>query len=108
MIFRWELECQKRSKIFCKIFERQNIKNKATAKYFRNPEVSFQAEHFLEKRNPKENSSKTTISKVLSKISIRKKTLKQQHNFCKAKSSLEVHGMLWETKFLRYKISRKM
>ena len=39
MIFRWELECQKRSKISCKIFERQNMRNKTTAKHFSNPEV---------------------------------------------------------------------
>ena len=59
------------------------------------------AKNFLEKRNPKEDSSKTTISKVLSKISNKKKTSKQQYNFHKAKSSLEVHEMSLEAKFLR-------
>ena len=44
-------------------------------------------------RNPKEDFSKITISKALNKISNRKKTSKQQYNFCKGKVSLEVHGM---------------
>ena len=94
MTFRWELECEKCSKTFRKIFERQIIQNKTNTKHFTNPEDIFKlAKNFLERRNPKENSSKTAISKVLGKISVRKKTLKQQYNFCKAKSSLKVHDM---------------
>ena len=80
----------------------QNVQNQTNVKHFSNPEDIFKSiKNFLEKRNHKENSSKTTISKVLSKISNRKKTSKQQYNFCKAKISLEVHGMSWEAKFLR-------
>ena len=48
---------------------------------------------FLGKRNTKQDSSNTTTSKVLSKISNRKKAPKQQYNFCMAKISLEVHGV---------------
>ena len=48
---------------------------------------------FLEKLNPKENSSKTTITKVLRKIRNRKKTSTQQYNSCKDMISLEVHDM---------------
>ena len=70
------------------------MQNQTHTKYFSTPEDIFKsAKNFLEKRNPEEDSSKTTISKVLSKISNRKKTSKQQYNFWKAKISLEVHGM---------------
>ena len=59
-------------------------KNKKEYKMFHNPKLIFKsAKKFLEKLNPKENSTKTTISKVLSKILNRNKTLKQQCNFCK-------------------------
>ena len=69
-----------------------NIKLKV--KHLSKPEYIFKpAKNFLEKRNLIEDSSKTTISKILSKISNRKKTLNQQYNFCKAKISLEVYGM---------------
>ena len=58
------------------------MQNQTHKKYFSNPEDIFKsAKNFLEKRNPEEDSSKTTISKVLSKISNRKKTSKQQYNF---------------------------
>ena len=70
----------------CKIKQIQNTS--VTLKTFLN-----QLKNFLEKRNLKEDSSKTNIYKVLSKISNRSKISKQQHNFCKAKISLEVHGM---------------
>ena len=62
--------------------------------HFSNPEYIFKsAKSSLEKRNPVENS-KTIICKVLSKISNRKKTSKQQYNFYKEeKTSLEVYGM---------------
>ena len=61
---------------------------------FSNPRDIFKsAKNFLEKHNTKEDSSKTTISKFLNKIPDRKKTSRQQCNFCKAKISLEVHGM---------------
>ena len=69
---RWELEYEKYSNTFCKKLTKTN---------------------FLEKLNPKQGSSKSTIYKVLSKISNRKKTLKHQYNFCKAKKFLEVYGM---------------
>ena len=52
-----------------------------------------QLKTFLENLNTKEDSSETTISKVLRKIPDRKKTLKQQYNFSKAKIALEIHGM---------------
>ena len=59
-----------------------------------NPEdILKSAKNFLENLNTKEDSSKTTISKFLSKISNRKKTSKQYYNFRKAKTSLEVHGL---------------
>ena len=78
------------------------MQNQTNKKHFSNPENIFKsAKNFLIKRNPKEDSSKTTISKVLSKISNKKKTSKQQYNFWKAKVYLEVHGMWWEAKFLR-------
>ena len=60
---RWELEYEKCSKTFCKIFARQNMQNQANTKHFSNPEdISKSAKDFLEKRNPKEDSSKPTIS----------------------------------------------
>ena len=91
---RWELECEKRSKTFYKIFGRQNMRNQKYAKDSSNSEDIFKsAKNFLEKLNTKEDSNKTTISKIESKIRNRKKTSKQQYNFCKAKISLEVHGM---------------
>ena len=75
----------------------QNIWKTKYAKsnnHFSNPVDIFKSvKNILEKRNPKEESSKPTISKVLSKTSSRIKTSKQQYNFCKAKVSLEVHGM---------------
>ena len=69
----------------CKIKQIQNI---ASLRTFRN-----QLKFFLEKRNPKENSPKTTISNVLSKSPNRKETSKQQHNFYKDMISLEVHDV---------------
>ena len=70
------------------------MQNQTNTKHFRNPEVIFKsAKNYLEKLNTKEDSSKTTISRFLSKIPNRKTTSKQQYNFCKAKISLEVHGM---------------
>ena len=38
---RWELECEKCSKTFCKIFGRQNIQNQNNTKHFSNPEDIF-------------------------------------------------------------------
>ena len=59
-----------------------------------NPKDIFKSfKFFLEKPSPKEDSSITTISKVLSRILNRKKTSKQQYNFCKNMISLEVHDM---------------
>ena len=34
---RWELECEKFSKTFCKIFGRQNIQNQNNTNHFSNP-----------------------------------------------------------------------
>ena len=80
----WELEWQK--------YPKSNYQT--NTQHFSNPEHIFKsAKNFLEKRNPIEDSSKTIICKVLSKISNRKKTSKQQYNFYKAKISLEVYGM---------------
>ena len=68
--------------------------NQTNANHSRNPKDIFKsAKKFLEKLYPKEDSSKTTISKVLSKISNRRKTSKQQYNFCNDMISLEVHDM---------------
>ena len=70
---RWELECEKCSQTFCKIFGRQNMQNQTNKKHFSNPKAIFNsAKNFFKKHNPDEDSSKTTISKVLSKISNRK------------------------------------
>ena len=60
---RWELQYEKCSKTVFKIFKTQNIQNQTSTKHFSNPEDNFKsAKNFLEKRNPKEDSSKTTIS----------------------------------------------
>ena len=76
---RWGLKCEKCYKIFCKIFGKQNMQNQANTKHSRHPEcIVKSAKNFLEKLDPKEDSFKTTISKVLSKIPNRKKTSKQQ------------------------------
>ena len=70
------------------------MQNQTNTKYSSNPEDIFKsAEKYLENRNTKEVSPKTNIAKVLSKISNRKKTSKQQYNFFKAKISLQVHFM---------------
>ena len=54
------------------------MQNQTNTKHFSNPEEIFKsAKNFLEKRNPKEDSSKTTISYVLSNSSRRSKTSKQ-------------------------------
>ena len=50
------------------------MQNQTNTKHFSNTENVFKsAKKFLEKLNPKEGSSKTNISKVLSKIPNRKK-----------------------------------
>ena len=68
------------------------MQNETKTKYSSNPKGIFKtAKGLLEKLNTKEDSSKTIMSKVLSKISHRKKTSKQQYNFCRAKISLKVH-----------------
>ena len=78
----WELECAKYPKTFCKICGRQNIQNQTNAKDFSNPEDILKSDkNFLEKLKPKYDSSKTTTSKVLSKIPHKKKTSKQQYHF---------------------------
>ena len=61
------------------------MQNQTNTKHLSNTEDIFKsAKNFLEKFNTKEDSSKTTISKFLIKIPNRKKTSKQQYNFCKA------------------------
>ena len=55
----------------------KNVQNQTNTKHSSNPNIFKSA----------------TISKVLSKIPNRKKTSKQQYNFCKTKISLKVHGM---------------
>ena len=53
-IIRWELECRKFSKTFCKIFGKQNIKNQNNAKHFSNPEDIFNPHmHKIGLRGPK-------------------------------------------------------
>ena len=70
------------------------MKNQTNAKHSSNPEDIFKsAKKGLDKLNTKQDFSKTTISKVLSKILNRKKTSNQQYNFCKSNISLEVHNI---------------
>ena len=78
-----------------KYLEDKMWKIKLVKKHFSKLEdISKSAKNFLEKHKPKKDSSKTTISKVLSKISNKKKTSKQQCNICKeANISLKLHGM---------------
>ena len=58
------------------------MQNQINTKHSSSPEDIFKsAKNFLEKRNRKKNSSKTTTSKVPGKFSNKKKTSKQQHNF---------------------------
>ena len=58
----------------------QNMQNQTGTKHFSNPEGNLKsAKKILEKPNAKEDSSKTNISKVLSKISNRRKL---QINVC--------------------------
>ena len=53
---RWELECEKCSKTFCKIFGRQIMQNQTNTKHSSNPADIFNsAKNFLEKLNPKED-----------------------------------------------------
>ena len=76
------------------ICKTKHAKSKKIQKHPSNLENIFKsAKNNLEKLTTKEDSSKTTISKVLNKIPNRKKISKQQYNFFKAKISLEVHGM---------------
>ena len=70
---RKELECEKCSKTFCQILEKQNMQNQTNAKHSTNSEDIFKpTENVLEKCSTKEDSSNTTTSKVLSKICKRK------------------------------------
>ena len=68
-----ELECEKCSKTFCKIFARQNMQNQTNAKLSSNfADIFKSTKSVLEKLNTKEDSSNTTASKILSKIRNRK------------------------------------
>ena len=50
---RWELKCEKCSKTFGKIFERQNVQNQTNTKHFSNPDDIFKsATNFSEKLSP--------------------------------------------------------
>ena len=70
---RRELECEKCSKTFCKIFATQNMQNQTNAKLSSNFAHIFKStKSTLEKLNTKEDSSNTTTSKILSKICNRK------------------------------------
>ena len=70
------------------------MQNQANTKYSSNPKDIYKfTKFFLEKLNPKEDYSKTTISKVLSKFPHGKKTSSQHYNFCKNVISLKVHDM---------------
>ena len=84
------------------MFVRQNMKNQTNTKHSSNSEGIFKsAKNGLDKLNTEEDFSKTTISKVLSKILNRKKTSNQQYNFCKSNISLEVHDIYWRATLLR-------
>ena len=62
------------------------MQNQTNTKYYSNSEDIFKsAKNLLEKFNTREDSLKTTISKVLCKIPSKKKTSKQQCNFRKVK-----------------------
>ena len=70
------------------------MQNQTNTKYSSSPEDIFKsAKSFLDELNPKEETSKTTISKVLSKILNKNKTSKHQCNFCKDIIFLEDHDM---------------
>ena len=70
---RRELECEKCSKTFCKIFARQNMQNQTNAKLSCNfADIFKSTKSALEKLNTKQDSSNTTTSKILSKILNRK------------------------------------
>ena len=70
---RTELECEKFSQTFSKIFTRQNMQNQTNAKHSSNSEVIFKStKNVLEIPRNKDNSSSTTTSKFLSKIRNRK------------------------------------
>ena len=72
-IIKKELECEKCYKTFSKIFARQNMQHQTNAKHSINSEdISKSTRNVLEKRSTKEDSSKTTTSKVLNKICNRK------------------------------------
>ena len=45
---RWELEYEKRSKTFCKIFARQNMQNQTNTKHFSNPDNILVKVNFFE------------------------------------------------------------
>ena len=70
---RRELECEKCSKTFCKIFARQNMQNQTNSKHSINFEDIFKStKNVLEIRCTNEDSSNTVTSKVSSKICSRK------------------------------------
>ena len=60
----WELECKKWSKAFLQNIWRQNMQSQTDTKHFSNHEDIFKsAKNFLEKCNPKEDSSKVPYLK---------------------------------------------
>ena len=91
---------QKNFELYTQLSSNENTKHSS------NPEnILASAKNFLKKLTTKADTSKTTISEVLSKNSERKKISKQQYNFCETKRfAEEVHGIEWEAKFLRERI----
>ena len=78
------------------------MQNQINTKHSSNPEDIFKsAKNVLEKRNRKEDSSKTTISKVPGKFSNRKKLQSNNTTFCNTNISLENPVVKWEAKYLR-------
>ena len=62
---RWEIECEKSSKCFCKIFGRQNMQNQINTKNSKNPQDIFKsAKIFLERLNTKRNTLKLANLKL--------------------------------------------
>ena len=81
---RWELECEKSSKTFCKMFARQNMQNQTNTKHSSNSENIFKStKNFLEKLKTKEDFSNTNTSKGLSKILTERKLQSSSTTFAR-------------------------
>ena len=96
---RWELECEKWSKTFFKILERQNLQNQTISelytddnklKYSSNPtDILKSAKKNYEKLYTKETTSKAAPTEFKSKIPNRRKIFNEQFNLCDFKISLD-------------------